>query len=156
MLCQRLMKAKKRRRPNPSRSSSTSPIDLHGDGWPWAHALSVERKHSSNGSGRMHGSRRLNRSEPRTSSACAVTRASTGRRANGVSADAGDVLRDSASRGMAIQARLAPIWYVIACRNAWVQSYIHSSVRTQHRGRWEIEQAALPLDEATRKQSRSH
>ena len=64
-------------------------------GEPWANALSAERKHSSNGSGRMEGSRRLNRSNPRTSFACAVTCASTGRRANGVSGIASASAADS-------------------------------------------------------------
>ena len=95
MLCRRLMKAKKRRRPNPSSSSSTSPVELCSEGEPWAYALSAERKHGSNGSGRVYGSKRSNRSDPRTSSACGVTRASIGRRANGVSAIASATATDS-------------------------------------------------------------
>ncbi len=98
MLCQRLMKAKKRRRPNPSSSSSTSPVELYSEGEPWAHALSAERKHGSNGSGRLYGSRRSNRSDPRTSSACAVTRAYIGRKANGLSAIAPATATDSRLR----------------------------------------------------------
>ena len=67
-----------------ARNSSTNPVQSCREGEPWAHALSAERKHGSNGSARMFGSRRSNRLDPRTSSACAVTPASIGRRTNGV------------------------------------------------------------------------